>query len=81
MLKNFYEEHILGYGYLVDEKGNHLYNPPKDHPIYQRFRDSIFCATVEMAVEEVRRFEKLDIHAIYMGNRDVVAEKIMPEFK
>jgi alkanesulfonate monooxygenase SsuD/methylene tetrahydromethanopterin reductase-like flavin-dependent oxidoreductase (luciferase family) len=81
MLKNFYEEHILGYGYLVDEKGNHLYNPPKDHPIYQRFRDSIFCATTEMAIEEVRRFEKLGVHAIYMGNRDEVAEKIMPEFK
>lgn len=51
-LKNFYEEHILGYGYLVDDEGNHLYNPPLDHPLYQRFVDSVFCGTVEMVIEE-----------------------------
>ena len=37
LIDGFYDEHILGYGYLVDERGKNLYNPPKDHPLYQRF--------------------------------------------
>ena len=37
LIDAFYDEHILGYGYLVDENGKNLYNPPKDHPLYQRF--------------------------------------------
>ena len=52
---SFYEEHILGYGYLVDDDGNHVYNPPHDDPMYQRFLDSFFCGTSEMVVEELKR--------------------------
>lgn len=81
MMNTFYEEHILGYGYLVDEDGTNLYNPPKDHPVYQRFYNSMVCVTPEMAIEEVKRYEQLGVFAIYMGNRDLVAAKILPEFK
>ncbi|MBQ61524.1 MAG: hypothetical protein CMQ19_05550 [Gammaproteobacteria bacterium] len=81
MMNTFYEEHILGYGYLVDADGKNLYNPPKDHPIYQRFYNSLACVTPEMAVEEVKRHEQMGIDAIYMGNRDLVAKYILPEFK
>jgi len=56
-------------------------NPPKDHPIYQRFYNSLACVTPEMAVEEVKRHEQMGIDAIYMGNRDLVAKYILPEFK
>ena len=55
--------------------------PPRDHPIYQRFYSSLVCATPEMAVEEIKRYEKMGIHAIYLGNRDIVAEKILPDFR
>ena len=75
-MNNYYEEHILGYGYLVNEDGTNLYNPPKDHPIFQRFYNSLVCVTPEMAIEEVKRYEKMGVHAISLGNRDVVAEKI-----
>jgi hypothetical protein len=34
-----------------------------------------------MAIEEVKRYERMGIDAIYMGNRDLVAQLILPEFK
>ncbi len=57
-MEAFYDEHILGYGYLVGEDGKHLYNPPKEHYLYQRFIDSLFCGTVEMVIEELKRYEE-----------------------
>ena len=79
----FYEEHILGYGYLVDDEGKHIYNPPHDDPIYQRFIDGIFCGTPEMVIEELKRYEALGISAVAAATfqTQVFAEKIMPEFK
>lgn len=82
LLDAFYDEHILGYGYLVDDQGNHLYNLSKDHPIYRRFVDSIFCGTLDMVIEELKRYEDLGIDAVYMGgDRRFLAEKILPEFR
>lgn len=82
MLDVFYEEHILGYGYLVDDDGQHVYNPPKDHPMYRRFVDSLFCGTAEMVVEELKRYEALGVEAVFLPSpqRQLIAEKIMPEF-
>lgn len=79
----FYEEHILGYGYLVDDEGRHVYNPPRDHPMYQRFVDGIFCGTVEMVVEELKRYEALGVEALFLASpqQALVAEKVMPEFE
>lgn len=79
----FYEEHILGYGYLVDDDGNHVYNPPQDHPLYRRFLDSIFCGTVEMVIEELRRYESLGVEALWVppAQRELVASAIIPEFR
>lgn len=83
MMDVFYEEHILGYGYLVDEDGKHVYNPPKDHPMYRRFVDSLFCGTVEMVVEELRRYEALGVEAVYIPSpqRDLIAKEVMPAFR
>jgi alkanesulfonate monooxygenase SsuD/methylene tetrahydromethanopterin reductase-like flavin-dependent oxidoreductase (luciferase family) len=82
LIDSFYEEHILGYGYLVDEDGNHVYNPPHDHPLYQRFLDSFFCGTVEMVVEELQRYEALGIEAVFLPSiqRQLISEQIIPHF-
>lgn len=82
MLDVFYEEHILGYGYLVDDGGEHVYNPPPDHPIRGRFVDSLFCGTSEMVVEELKRYEALGVEAVFLPSpqRRLIAEEVMPEF-
>ncbi len=82
MLDVFYEEHILGYGYLVDDSGRHVYNPPRDHPMYTRFVDSLFCGTAEMVVEELKRYEALGVEAVFLPSpqRGLIADEIMPEF-
>jgi alkanesulfonate monooxygenase SsuD/methylene tetrahydromethanopterin reductase-like flavin-dependent oxidoreductase (luciferase family) len=79
----FYEEHILGYGYLVDDEGQHVYNPPRDHPMYQRFLDGIYCGTVEMVTDEFKRYEALGIDTLFLASpqRELIAAKIMPEFE
>jgi alkanesulfonate monooxygenase SsuD/methylene tetrahydromethanopterin reductase-like flavin-dependent oxidoreductase (luciferase family) len=83
LVNGFYEEHILGYGYLVDEDGQHVYNPPKDHPIYQRFVDSLYCGTVEMVIEELKRYEALGMEAVFLPSmqREIIAKQIIPEFR
>jgi alkanesulfonate monooxygenase SsuD/methylene tetrahydromethanopterin reductase-like flavin-dependent oxidoreductase (luciferase family) len=83
LLQIFYDEHILGYGYLVDEDGNHLYNLPVDHALYRRFIDSIFCGTVEMVIEELKRYERLGMAAVFLPTpqRELVARRIFPEFR
>ena len=83
LMDGFYDEHILGYGYLVDEKGQHLYNPPKDHALYRRFVDSLFCGTIEMVVEELRRYEEAGVQAIFLPSqqRELIAKEILPEFR
>jgi alkanesulfonate monooxygenase SsuD/methylene tetrahydromethanopterin reductase-like flavin-dependent oxidoreductase (luciferase family) len=82
LIAGFYEEHILGYGYLVDDRGEHVYNPPRDHPIYQRFVDSLFCGTLEMVIEELKRYEKLGVEAVFVPSmqRELIASEIIPEF-
>ena len=81
-IDTFYEEHILGYGYLVDDDGNHVYNPPHEHPLYRRFVDSIYCGTVEMVVEELKRYETAGIGALFLASPQwaIISGKIMPEF-
>ena len=83
LIQNFYDEHILGYGYLVDEKGQNLYHPEKDHPLYQRFIRSLFCGTQEMVVEELKRYEALGMEMIFLPSqqRQLVADHILPEFR
>jgi alkanesulfonate monooxygenase SsuD/methylene tetrahydromethanopterin reductase-like flavin-dependent oxidoreductase (luciferase family) len=83
LIDGFYDEHILGYGYLVDENGKNLYNPPKDHPLYQRFISSLYCGTVEMVVEELKRYEQLGMEMIFLPSqqRELIAKEILPEFK
>ena len=83
LVRNFYDEHILGYGYLVDEKGKNLYNPPKDHPLYERFVRSLFCGTVEMVIEEIRRYEALGVTAMFLPSqqRELIAKEVLPEFR
>jgi alkanesulfonate monooxygenase SsuD/methylene tetrahydromethanopterin reductase-like flavin-dependent oxidoreductase (luciferase family) len=83
LVDNFYDEHILGYGYLVDENGKNLYNPPKDHPLYERFIRSLYCGTVEMVIEEIRRYEQLGMEAIFLPSqqRELIAKEIIPEFR
>jgi hypothetical protein len=83
LIDNFYDEHILGYGYLVDEDGKNLYNPPKDHPLYQRFISSLYCGTVEMVVEELQRYEALGVEMIFLPSqqREQIAREILPAFR
>lgn len=80
VLAAFYEEHILGYGYLVDDTGRHLYNPPRDHPLHRQFVESIFCGTPEMAVEELKRYEAIGVEAVYpaTGQVDLFVKSVMP---
>jgi len=83
VLHAFYDEHILGFGYLVGEDGQHLYNPPRSHPLYKRFVDSIFAGTPEMAIAEIQRYEMLGIEAMYVatGQKDLFAREVMPAFR
>lgn len=83
LIDGFYDEHILGYGYLVDENGKNLYNPPKDHPLYQRFIQSLYCGTLEMVVEELKRYEALGMDMVFLPSQqdELIAKEILPEFK
>jgi alkanesulfonate monooxygenase SsuD/methylene tetrahydromethanopterin reductase-like flavin-dependent oxidoreductase (luciferase family) len=82
LLDNFYDEHILGYGYLVDDNGEHVYGATREHPIYQRFVSSIYCGTLDMVIEELKRYEAISMHAVSIGgNKELMSAKILPEFK
>ncbi len=83
MIEAFYREHILGYGYLVDDDGKHVYNPTEDHPMYRRFLDSLFCGTVDEVVVELKRYEDLGVEALFFPSiqRELISTQIMPEFK
>jgi alkanesulfonate monooxygenase SsuD/methylene tetrahydromethanopterin reductase-like flavin-dependent oxidoreductase (luciferase family) len=83
LLRDFYDEHILGFGYLVGENGQHLYNPSRSHPLYQRFVESIFADTPEMAVAEIQRYEMLGIEAMYVATmqKDLFVKEVMPAFR
>jgi alkanesulfonate monooxygenase SsuD/methylene tetrahydromethanopterin reductase-like flavin-dependent oxidoreductase (luciferase family) len=83
VLVNFYDEHILGFGYLVDEDGQHLYNPPRTHPLYQRFVESVFVGTPDMVIKEVQRYEMLGIEAMYVATaqKELFVKEVMPAFR
>jgi probable F420-dependent oxidoreductase len=83
LLQDFYDEHILGYGYLVDERGKHLYGLSKDDPAYQRFVESIFCGTADMVIEELRRYEDLGLEALLIqtAQRERFAADVLPAFR
>jgi len=83
LVEAFYDEHIVGYGYLVDDDGRHLYNPPAEHPLYRRFVDSIFCGTLEMVAEELQRYRELGVHALFLPSpqRELIATRIIPELR
>jgi len=83
LIDSFYDEHILGYGYLVDEKGQNLYNPSKDNPLYRRFTQSLYCGTIEMVVEELKRYESLGMDMVFLPSQqhELIAKEILPEFK
>jgi len=83
LIDSFYDEHILGYGYLVDENGKNLYNPSKDHPLYRRFVSSLYCGTIEMIVEEFKRYEALGVEMVFLPSqqRELIAKEILPEFR
>lgn len=82
-LEAFYNEHILGYGYLIDDDGNHLYNVDRDHPVYQRFVDSLFCGTPEMVIEEIKRYEDLGAEAMQVATiqREAFVNEVMSAFR
>ncbi len=82
MIDMFYAEHILGYGYLVDEHGEHVYDASEDHPMYQQFIDSLFCGTAEMVIEELKRYEDLGVDAVFLPSpqRELLASQVLPEF-
>jgi alkanesulfonate monooxygenase SsuD/methylene tetrahydromethanopterin reductase-like flavin-dependent oxidoreductase (luciferase family) len=83
VMSAFYDEHILGFGYLVDEEGNHLYNPPRTHPLYKRFLGAICTDTPDEAIKEVARYQKLGIDAMYVstGQKELFAKEVLPAFK
>ncbi len=83
MMEYFYDEHILGYGYLVDETGKNLYNPPKDHPLYERFVDSLTCGTVEMIIDELKKYEAIGVDTVMIQStqQELIAEKVLPELR
>ncbi|MAE95945.1 MAG: hypothetical protein CL910_14910 [Deltaproteobacteria bacterium] len=83
LIESFYDEHILGYGYLVDEDGKNLYNPPQEHPLYQRFIQSLYCGTIEMVVEELKRYEALGMEMVFLPSQqhELIAKEVLPEFK
>jgi alkanesulfonate monooxygenase SsuD/methylene tetrahydromethanopterin reductase-like flavin-dependent oxidoreductase (luciferase family) len=80
LLRDFYDEHILGFGYLVDEDGKHVYDPPRDHPLYRRFVDSIFTGTPDEAIAEIRRYETIGVDAMYVATaqKDLFVKEVMP---
>jgi alkanesulfonate monooxygenase SsuD/methylene tetrahydromethanopterin reductase-like flavin-dependent oxidoreductase (luciferase family) len=83
VLRAFYDEHILGFGYLVDERGRHLYNPPRSHPLYAQFVESIFAGTPEMVVAEIERYERLGVEAMFVatGQKELFAREVLPAFR
>jgi alkanesulfonate monooxygenase SsuD/methylene tetrahydromethanopterin reductase-like flavin-dependent oxidoreductase (luciferase family) len=80
MMRSFYDEHILGFGYLVDETGQHIYNPTRSHPLYQRFVDGLFVGTPAMAIAEIQRYQTLGITAMYVATaqKQLFATEVMP---
>jgi alkanesulfonate monooxygenase SsuD/methylene tetrahydromethanopterin reductase-like flavin-dependent oxidoreductase (luciferase family) len=83
LLRDFYDEHILGFGYLVDEDGRHVYDPPRDHPLYRHFVESIFTGTPDEAIDEIRRYEALGIDAMYVATaqKDLFVKHVMPAIR
>lgn len=83
MIDMFYAEHILGYGYLVDDAGEHVYDASEDHPMYQQFVDSLFCGTAEMVIDELRRYEDLGVEAVFLPSpqRELLSRDVIPLFK
>lgn len=83
MIDAFYAEHILGYGYLVDDEGQQVYNPSLDHPMYRRFVDSLYCGTLQQVKDELHRYDDLGIEAVFLPSiqRDQIASEIIPEFR
>ena len=83
MMEFFYDEHILGYGYLVDENAQNLYNPSKEHHLYKRFVNSLTCGTVEMVIEELKRYQDIgvDVIMIQSTQQELIADKILPELR
>lgn len=83
MIDMFYAEHILGYGYLVDDNGEHVYDATEQHPMYKQFVDSLFCGTVGEVIEELRRYEELGVEAVFLPSpqRELLAAEVLPEFR
>jgi len=82
-LECYYNEHIRCYGYLLDDKGEPLFNPPFDHPAYLAFVDSLLCGTYDMVVTELKRFEKLGVHSITVPptQLEALSKHVLPEFR
>lgn len=83
VLRDFYDEHILGFGYLVGEDGRHLYRPSREHPLYRRFVDGIFAGTPEQAVVEIGRYAALGVEAMYVATpqKDLFVAEVMPALR
>jgi alkanesulfonate monooxygenase SsuD/methylene tetrahydromethanopterin reductase-like flavin-dependent oxidoreductase (luciferase family) len=82
MIDMFYAEHILGYGYLVDDDGQHVYDASEDHPMYQQFVDSLFCGTTGDVIDELKRYEELGVEAVFLPSpqRQLLADEVLPAF-
>ncbi len=44
---------------------------------------SLYCGTVEMVVEELRRYEALGVEMVFLPSqqRELIAKEILPEFR
>jgi alkanesulfonate monooxygenase SsuD/methylene tetrahydromethanopterin reductase-like flavin-dependent oxidoreductase (luciferase family) len=82
-LEVYYNEHIRCYGYLLDDKGEPLFNPPFDHPAYVAFVNSLLCGTYDMVVTELKRFEALGIRSITVPPTQLegFSKHVLPEFR
>jgi alkanesulfonate monooxygenase SsuD/methylene tetrahydromethanopterin reductase-like flavin-dependent oxidoreductase (luciferase family) len=79
----YYNEHIRSYGYLLDDAGAPLYEPPFDHPAYLQFVDSLFCGTYASVIEELKKYEELGVHSITVPPIQIEAfsTHILPAFR
>lgn len=58
-LMPMYVEQLIGFGFLLDEKGQPLRDLPEDHPRYHALVDSIIWGTPEKVTREFQRFADL----------------------
>jgi alkanesulfonate monooxygenase SsuD/methylene tetrahydromethanopterin reductase-like flavin-dependent oxidoreductase (luciferase family) len=54
-----YQEQLIGFGFILDEKGEPLRDLPETHPAYQALLDSFIWGTPEKVMREFEKFVDL----------------------